>query len=286
MKVSLIAWSKDCERIIAVASKQSLSGKPFEVSWEKMDEEEIKTWIKETLKRGHLSPWEHCSYTFVVEGVSRVLTHQLVRHRLASYTQLSQRYKRVSGEYLDPVVPPRIVGKGKEAIEKYYSAIRFTAKVYQELIKMGVHQEDARYVLPQGVKTKIVVTMNARELLHFFGLRLCTRAQWEIRALAWMMLKSVYEKHPILWQWAGPRCLLAENSVRREPLTLQEILGIDPFNNKIEPGRLRHRADEIGLIQERCPEMVPRDAIPTCIAGGLKEALEYISRLAASHQDE
>ena len=267
MRVKLVAFTGECERLVAVASKQTLSKKPFEESWESMGEEEMETWIRETLRRGHLSPWEHCVYTFYVEDVSRVLTHQLVRHRLASYSQYSQRYKRIPKGMLEPVVPPRI-GRREKALETYMEALRRAEEAYNKLVEMGIPPEDARYILPQAVKTKIVVTMNARELLHFIGLRACTKAQWEIRALAWAIWKILYRVHPRLWKWAGPRCVLFENNVRKNPVTLDDMTG----------GLDTNERPQVDIVQERCPETVPAPSIPTCIKAGYNEVKELIEK--------
>lgn len=269
MRVEIIEYTRECERLVAVASKQTLSKKPFRETWERMGEEEVEEWIRETLRRGHLSPWEHCVYTFVVEDVSRVLTHQLVRHRLASYSQYSQRYKRLPKGMLDPVVPPRIMMRGGEALRLYEEAVRRLGEAYERLVEMGVAPEDARYLLPQAVKTKIVVTMNARELLHFIGLRACTKAQWEIRALAWALWRKLNALHPRLWKWAGPRCIIYENTVRSQPVTLEEFSGgLDDELQREPPS----------IVQERCPETVPAGAIPSCIRAGYREVKNLVEK--------
>ncbi|MEM3833482.1 MAG: FAD-dependent thymidylate synthase [Thermoprotei archaeon] len=264
VSVKLVSYTNNGEKLVAVASKQSLSRKPFDYQWQKMSDEEVETWIKETLIRGHLSPWEHSIYTFDIENVSRVLTHQLVRHRLASYTQLSQRYAEMKGEYFNYITPPLI--KRDPNIEQIYKdAIEYSRKVYEKLLSLGVQPEDARYVLPQAIVSKIVVTMNARELLNFFGLRLCTKAQWEIRQVAWMMWIEVMKVHPRLFKYAGPRCLLAENQVRKEPIDLKELIN----------------SDENKLISERCPELIPKTGIPKCVFFAIKDSglIEEVKQL-------
>jgi len=205
-------------------------------------------------------------------------SHQLVRHRVASYSQFSQRYRIMKDEMLEHVVPPSIASK-EDALSEYMRAHEEAIKAYRKLSELGIPPEDARYVLPQSVRTKILVTMNARELLHFFGLRMCTRAQWEIRAMAWLMWKRVFEVHPKLWRWAGPRCILSENSLRESPVTLEGVLNRD-LARKLglqEAGRER-----VSLVQERCPELVPRASIPNCIKRGLEEALDYIESSGGS----
>jgi len=270
MRVTIVSYQEDCEKLVAVAAKQTLSKKSFEESWSRMGEDEVEIWIRETLRRGHLSPWEHCVYTFYAENVSRVLTHQLVRHRLASYSQYSQRYKKMTPGMLDPVVPPRI-RRRDDAYKVFVEAVNKAEEAYSLLVDMGVPPEDARYLLPQATRTKIVVTMNAREILHFIGLRSCTKAQWEIRALAWALWKKLYELHPRLWKYAGPRCIIQENTIRKDPLTIQQLAG------PLEKGEAKAKADA-DIIQERCPETVPRTAIPTCIAAGFNEVRELIEK--------
>jgi len=246
MRVLLLSWTGDCERLVAVASKLTITKKSMEEVWESMSEEEVEKWIEETVKRGHLSTWEHCVYTFYVSGVSRVLTHQLVRHRIASYTQHSQRYRAAEGKF---VTPPAIM-KSEKMRESYEEAVKKSLRAYEELVAMGAPYEEARYALPQAIETKILVTMNARELMHFFSLRTCSRAQAEIRALAWRMLEKVREVHPRLWKWAGPRCIQTENLIRKEPLPLDAVLA---------------SGQSVRMISERCPEGVPGDRIPSCI---------------------
>ena len=157
------------------------------------------------MKSGHYSTLEHASYTFAVDGVSRALTHQLVRHRLASYSQQSQRY--VSFDENISIVKPESVQDGAEKEQVFDGAIKLVVEAYLKLLEAGVPAEDARYLLPNAVETKIVVTMNIRELLHFFTLRCCRRAQWEIRELADRMLDLVKETAPYIFLDAGASCV-------------------------------------------------------------------------------
>ena len=152
---------------------------------------------------GHLSVIEHANFTFSVEGVSRALTHQLVRHRIASYSQQSQRY--VSMNRASYIIPPSIA-LDPDAKKEYEALMNQIWKAYAELAQK-VPKEDARYVLPNACNTNITVTMNARELTHFFSLRCCRRAQWEIRKMAWLMLLEVRQVSPILFENAGPGCV-------------------------------------------------------------------------------
>jgi thymidylate synthase (FAD) len=162
---------------------------------------------------------EHVAFTFLIEGVSRSMTHQLVRHRIASYSQRSQRY--VKHEEFDYVVPPQLQGKtvrtpdGDVPADRYYhQTMAWIAERYRLLSEaLGdagePTNEDARYVLPNACETKIIVTMNARSLLHFLEERLCRRAQWEIRQVAEQMLDLVRDVCPALFAHAGPKCVAA-----------------------------------------------------------------------------
>jgi len=178
----------------------------------KDDPQKQAAFIKKIIASGHESPLEHVKFTFAVEGVSRALTHQLVRHRLASYSQQSQRY--VKEDDFDYIIPPSIEGNqaAKEEFEKAMAAIRESySRISGFLGESGLSGEaanqDARFVLPQAVETKIVVTMNCRQLLHFFNQRCCSRAQWEIRKLADKMLGECRKHLPLLFSKAGAKCV-------------------------------------------------------------------------------
>jgi thymidylate synthase (FAD) len=170
----------------------------------KMTDEQVAKVLDTILGSGHHSALEHASLTFAIDGISRACSHQLVRHRLASYNQQSQRY--VKYDTVQFIMPPAIADN-PEAEAKFEKIVRVTNDAYRDLLEMGVEAEDARYVLAQGVETKIVVTMNCRELLHFFTLRCCNRAQWEIRAMAWKMLDLARETCPTIFYEAGPNCV-------------------------------------------------------------------------------
>lgn len=157
--------------------------------------------LHELYLSGHHSVFEHVSFTFGVSGLSRVSSHQLVRHRVATYSQQSQRYVKQGGTV---VRPPSIEKSG--AVSVFEKTADFSREAYRQLVEMGVPAEDARYILPHGCETNIIFTMNARELLHFLSLRLCRRAQWEIRDLSLMMLDKVNGVLPEVFRYAGPPC--------------------------------------------------------------------------------
>lgn len=203
MKVRLLAYTKDPERVVAAAVRQCYSQVGASDLKKKIDEETRERLIGQVIGSGHTSTLEHASFTFAVEGISRVTEVQLVRHRLASYSVQSGRYvKRNEVKY---AIPETI--KASQLYKKYLKYLNQCQKMYGELIDGGVPVEDARYCQPQSLQTKIVLTMNARELLHFFSLRCCRRAQWEIRAMAEEMLKLVKKAAPTIFEMAGATCI-------------------------------------------------------------------------------
>jgi len=171
----------------------------------KMDPETAKRLIKRVTGYGHTSVIEHASFTFSVEGVSRAMTHQLVRHRIASYTQQSQRY--VTYDTLEKYVTPESVSGNADAKKVFDETLKKISETYQKLLELKIPKEDARFILPNAAKTNIIVTMNARELRHFFNLRCCVRAQWEIREVAVEMLKQAKTAAPVLFEDCGPTCV-------------------------------------------------------------------------------
>ncbi|MBI5231520.1 MAG: FAD-dependent thymidylate synthase [Coriobacteriales bacterium] len=204
MDVRLLYSTPEPERAMAAAARLCYAPVGAAELLETMSDDEIRKVLKIIIAGGHHSALEHASYTFAIDGVSRALTHQLVRHRLASYNQQSQRYVSYSEEPCF-IVPPD-VAENPEAMEVFKAATAEAFRSYRALIDMGVSAEDARYLLPNAMETKIVVTMNVRELMHFFELRCCNRAQWEIRELALKMLDLVEPTAPYVFMDAGAAC--------------------------------------------------------------------------------
>jgi thymidylate synthase (FAD) len=204
MLVQLLQHTTDPERVVAQAAKLCYSASGIEAIGEKLTPEKTRAFITQLVELGHWSALEHASFTFGVEGVSRALTHQLVRHRLASYSQQSQRYVGMSELPSGAIIPKSISGP---LLEKFKLKLKDIGDFYEEMRQAGIPAEDARYILPNASPTKIVVTMNARELLHFFKLRCCNRAQWEIHSLADEMLELAKKAAPALFSQAGPGCL-------------------------------------------------------------------------------
>jgi len=214
LNVELLDLSENALSVIYAACRQCYSPKfAVQIFKEGManpnHQEEFMGGI---VSSGHESPLEHVKFTFAIEGISRALTHQLVRHRIASYSQQSQRYVKASD--FDYVIPPSIE-EDEDLKREYIDTMRIIQERYKRLIagfekkgrKGETANQDARFLLPQAVETKIVVTMNCRELLHFFRERCCTRAQWEIRRLAEEMLEISKQKLPAIFNRAGAKCV-------------------------------------------------------------------------------
>ena len=200
MKVTLLAYTQNADAICAAAGKSCYSEKS---SQDLLDDGDPAKVLGKIVGMGHHSVIEHASFTFSVEGVSRSLTHQLVRHRVASFSQQSQRYVPLN----EPTfVTPHTVEEDEECLRVYNDTMRAIWEAYNRLAEK-IPAEDARYVLPNGCTTNITITMNARELLHFFRLRCCNRAQWEIREMADEMLRLCKEVSPTIFAKAGPPCV-------------------------------------------------------------------------------
>ncbi|MBI3753208.1 MAG: FAD-dependent thymidylate synthase [Deltaproteobacteria bacterium] len=204
MKVTLLNFTPDPEKTVVLAAKLCYSDSNISELEERVQGISYEKFLGKILKMGHLSVLEHAGFTFGIEGISRAASHQLVRHRLASYSQQSQRYVKFKGPEF--VAPPSI-GSSKSIKKKFSETAESLYKFYQEMLEAGVPAEDARYILPNAATTKIIVTMNARELLHFFGLRTCERAQWEIREMAKKMLSLVKKEAPLIFRKSGPGCV-------------------------------------------------------------------------------
>ncbi len=215
MEVKLLSYTNNPKRAIYSAARQCYSKLPADKIYFDQDKKisgKLKKFIADLTKRGHLSPLEHVSFTFSATGLSRVCTHQLVRHRVASYSQQSQRY--VSMDNFKFVIP-KAIKNNKKAEAKFIEVVDYLKAQYKEIKKILEKDpklnnekinQDLRFLLPQGCQTKIVITMNSRQLLHFFSERLCLRAQWEIRELATKMLALAKKIIPEIFDKAGAKC--------------------------------------------------------------------------------
>ena len=208
-KAKLIRFTENPESTIALASKLCYSSLGMDELIERIEGGDNAKFIKMLKTMNHLSPFEHASFTFSVEGVSRAFLAQVTRHRIASFSVRSQRY--VGESDFNYIVPPAIADLGDSAKEEFVEQMRTVSQWYnawQERLGGGERaNEDARFVLPNACETKMILTMNARELMHFFSLRCCNRAQWEIRDVAWQMLSQVLEVAPDVFEGCGPTCL-------------------------------------------------------------------------------
>lgn len=205
LRVELLSHTIDPEQNIVAGIRQCYSKVGAEELKEKTTKEVRDRLIEQVIGSGHTSTIEHASFTFGIEGISRACSHQLVRHRIASYSQQSQRYVDLSKEELGYIEPPEIA-KDKQKSEDFKQIMEVLESKYKDLLERGVKPEDARYILPNACQTKIVVSMNARSFLNFFEKRTCQRAQWEIRNMANEMLKKVKEVAPKIFENAGPSC--------------------------------------------------------------------------------
>ncbi|CEI74349.1 MULTISPECIES: FAD-dependent thymidylate synthase [Romboutsia] len=228
MKVKLLAHTPEPEKVISMAAKLCYSAVGVDQIEENLTDESVDRFLNMLINIGHESPLEHVSFTFAVEGISRACSHQLVRHRIASYSQQSQRYVKL--DQFEYIVPPEIEAV-KEAKEVFIQAMEEDQKSYDKLvdilfdkhynnmIKDGKNEkeakrqaekkaiEDARYVFPNACETKVVFTMNTRSLYNFLNHRCCERAQWEIRELSIEMLRQLKQVAPILFKNIGPKCV-------------------------------------------------------------------------------
>ena len=197
MRIQLLTHTPQPEKVVSQAARICTSTR----SVENFYSEDL---IRKVIGRGHLSVLEHVSFSFLVEGVSRALSHQLVRHRLASFSQQSQRYTTTGKNF----TTPHSIQDNTKACFEFNRIMDDCWVVYENLKSLGIPDEDARYVLPNAAHTNLVVTMNARELRHFFSLRTCSHAQWEIREMATQMLVICKRKAPVLFENVGPGCLV------------------------------------------------------------------------------
>ncbi len=211
-KVKLLQYTPVPENLVSMAARLCYSQSDLEALEARVEQRDQTAFIKKVTGMGHLSVIEHAAFTFGIEGVSRSFLAQITRHRIASFSVQSQRYVAQGGEQgFGYVIPPAIEALGEEAVREFESQMQAMSGWYEawraRLGKGEKSNEDARFVLPNACATRMMVTMNARELLHFLNLRCCGRAQWEIREVAWQMLDLAYKAAPALFENAGPGCL-------------------------------------------------------------------------------
>lgn len=210
LKVALIRHTLSPEETVALGARLCYSRATIDDLTQRVSAKDQSDFVQKIMGMGHESVLEHASFTFGVEGVSRVLLAQLTRHRLASFSVQSQRYVSYENGF-GYIMPPKIAELGQEAQAEYHRQMQQMHQWYcqwQERLGTGEgSNEDARFVLPGACETRLMMTMNVRELRHFFSLRMCNRAQWEIRAMAKEMHRLCMEVAPALFADAGPGCL-------------------------------------------------------------------------------
>ncbi len=210
MKVALVRHTLSPEEVVALGARLCYSKARVDDLLDRVEARDQTEFVHKIMGMGHDSVLEHASFTFGIEGVSRVLLAQITRHRLASFSVQSQRYVSYENGF-GYIVPPKIEALGEEAVAEFEQQMDTLHRWYTDWQKkLGTGEggnEDARFVLPGACETRMMVTMNVRELRHFFSLRMCSRAQWEIRALAAEMHRLCMEVAPALFENAGPACL-------------------------------------------------------------------------------
>lgn len=214
-RVELLAHTPEPLSVIYAAFRQCYHAGEVADMWPRLLSGEISrekqgAFVASVMESGHMSPLEHVSFTFAISGVSRSLTHQLVRHRIASYSQQSQRY--VDASSVPYVLPPAVAANPKararfeQFMEEAGVAYREIKALLEESGRGASAREDARFVLPNAAASNIVMSMNCRALVNFFEERCCSRAQWEIRGVAWQMLALCRNVLPEVFSRAGARC--------------------------------------------------------------------------------
>ncbi|MBR1753521.1 FAD-dependent thymidylate synthase [bacterium] len=203
--VNLISKPENMLKTIYTACRTCYSADyPINIYNSADDEEKMLKLVERVISSGHYSTIEHIQVTFAISNVSRACTHQLVRHRHMSFSQKSQRYVKEKGQF-DYIIPPTI--EKDEKLKKVYE--EFMAEIsskYQEFVDAGIPAEDARFVLPNAAASSLVASLNLRELIHIANLRLCSRAQYEIRTMVKMMCEELIKTEPWLKPYLVPKC--------------------------------------------------------------------------------
>lgn len=256
MKVELLSHTPEPEKLVATAARLCYSNSGINELRDGLTPEKTRDFIDMLVSIGHESVMEHVSFTFGIEGISRACSHQLVRHRIASYSQKSQRY--VSEKGFEFITPPSVseVPEAKAEFDRMMTAITesydrladiLTESRTQQLMAEGMDEktalskarklanEDARFLLPNACETKIVVTMNVRSLFNFFCHRCCNRAQWEIRDVANEMLRLCLNAAPNIFKYAGPSCV-AEGKCPEGKMTCGKILEVRKYFEEMKKG--------------------------------------------------
>lgn len=203
IQVKLVDHTPNPELAVVTAARTCVRDMDYETVRADLREEDVQRILRTVILKNHHSVLEHVNFTFAISGVSRVLTHQLIRHRIASYSQLSQQ--RTDSSYLKFTIPPEI-NHDPELAEEYKSMMIHCRELYRRLIECGISRNSARYVLPSGFTTRILVTMNARSLFNLLAQRECEVEEWEFREVAHLMHAKLMKVAPDIFRFAGPPC--------------------------------------------------------------------------------
>jgi thymidylate synthase (FAD) len=203
IEIKLINHTENPEKTVAASARSCYVDKCYQSISEEINQEDIERIIMTVILKNHLSVLEHVNFTFSISGVSRVLTHQLVRHRIASYSQLSQQ--RTDSSEIEFTTPPEIKNN-TEFVKEYEEVLRNCQELYKRFLRSGVSRGSARYVLPSSFNTKILATMNARSLFNLFEQRECQVEEWEFREVARLMHEELMKVSPMIFKYAGPPC--------------------------------------------------------------------------------
>ena len=203
MQVEITSYTPDPERIVAAAARACVVDDDFQALAGRLSEADIHRLLATVIAKGHTSVLEHVNFTFAISGVSRVLSHQLVRHRIASYSQLSQQ--RVDASDLPYVVPPE-VAKDHELAKDFEMALARCQQLYRKLVQQGIPLGSARYILPHAMQTRVIMTMNARSLFNLIAQRACAAEEWEFRQVATLLHRRLMEIAPAIFRFAGTEC--------------------------------------------------------------------------------
>lgn len=213
--VELVTCTKDPFAVNLAAAKRCYSKLDNDELFARIDQDladengydKSLGFLEDIMHSGHMSVLEHASFVFAAEGVSRAFLAQMTRSRIASFSVQSQRYVEMS-KSISCIIPPSIIDLGPESVMRYAEQMETMHGWYCEWIDKGIPAEDARYVTTQGVTTKLIFTMNVRELIHLFSLRCCSRAQWEFRDVADQMLIICRDEYPEVFDKIGPPCYM------------------------------------------------------------------------------
>ncbi len=203
MQVALIQHTPEPELSIATAARLCYSPISAAEIRQRLQPAQVQSLLRHLITSGHHSTLEHVTFSFAIDGLSRAASHQLVRHRIASFNQQSQRY--VSLRKPEYITPPTIARR-PDLLPEYEEAVLAAFRLYDKLQAAGIPAEDARFVLPNACSTRLVMTMNFRELMHAASIRLCTRAQWEIREMFGLVREEVRKVAPFLAGYLRPKC--------------------------------------------------------------------------------